>query len=252
MSGTNATLIASGGGVSLPEPIVRVQHRGVNAKDHDLVWVAIPANDYAAIKDLNPTIWLYRWKSAWQEKTEGTSPSFRHNNGYRHPSNTITVANPKQRSVGGGAHNSRGGPAIQRRTEWPVPAVGANQGGYVWLGPIDLSVWWTNDGNPVAFPVNPNSRFQSGQRQRGMFADGGASPGGPSRPAGPQVMRFKFALAVDNINADKPNNYIVSALSVNVTARLWPKLRLARCCPAIPGAGDPARKVRVDVEWEGR
>jgi hypothetical protein len=65
-------------------------------------------------------------------------------------------------------------------------------------------------------------------------------------------MRFKFALAVDNVNAEQPNNFIVSALSVNVTARLWPKLRYSTCCPPLPGAGVPARKVRVDVEWEDR
>jgi hypothetical protein len=247
MSGTNASLVTKGGGVSLPEPIVRVQHRGVNSKDHDFVWVAIPANDYEAIKDLNPTIWLYRWKSAWQEKTEGTAPNFRHNNGYRHPSNTITDANPKLRSVGGGAHNTRGGPAIQRQTEWPITGVGANQGGYVWLGPIDLSVWWLSGaGAPMAFPATVGSLLSSGQRNGALFSNYNV------HVRGPQTMRFKFALAVDNLNAGKPNNHIVSAMSVNVTARLWPKLRINSSCPPVPGAGAPARKVRVDVEWEDR
>lgn len=245
MTGTSAALNI-GGGITLPEPIVRVQHRGVGS-DHDLVWVAIPANDYAALAELNPTIWLYRWKSAWAEAPENAGYGYKHNNGYRHPSNTIAVANPNQRSVGGGAHSTRGGGSnLQRQTEWPVPAVGANQGGYVWLGPIDLSVWWTSSGVPVTFPVSPNAGISSGQRRGALY-------GGLRNPRNrPQVMRFKFALAVDNANADQPNNYIVSALSVNVTARLWPKLRASQCCPPLLGAGVPARKVRVDVEWEDR
>lgn len=250
MSGTSSSL-TDGKGSGLPQPMIRIIRGGPTSGAHDRVeagGLTDPAFD--AIADLEPQLWLYRYKRGFYSKSSQHSGySYDNVRGYVHPSHW-TGAIVGGRKVGGGSHTTRGGgPIPARSTEWVVTAA------HRYDAMLEPELWFLNNNTlPLTYPIQPIATAtgnehgligRSGQhgRDTGTYPTTG-EPGfcGSSQIKGTHAQWFAFAYAVRDMEGDS-RDYVVGPLSEVVRAEIWPRVKVnyGTCLPR----ADRGRKIRL-------
>jgi hypothetical protein len=217
---------------------------------HDRVYVGgMQKPQYEAVKELNPQIWLFRYKTGYNPNV-GPNPQSHldRTRGYVHPSDTSLVI-VTGRNYSGGSHNTRlGGQAPSRASEWSVT------GPLLYEAIFLPELWFLTTGNSLhSYPIQPiatatgdehlliGKSGQSGQntgarptKEWPAFCDSG-------RTKGVQSQWFAFAFTIQDTT--DPRNRLVGPLSEPVNAKIWPKIKVnyGTCLPRF----DRGRKIRI-------
>lgn len=250
MSGTHGGL-SNKGGVSLPQPQIRfVTNDNFGSGGHDRVVAGgLTDSQWDSIKDLNPRIWLFRYKTAHTIRNPHSGSPYDHSRGYVHPAHggKNVALNLK---YSGGSHNSRSGATLSRATEWPVTK------SFFYDAVFEPELWFLQpDGaTQLNYPIQPIATSVgneyliiggSGQRKNmvGTSTDQFSNPvwccSGQVR--GVQHQFFAMAYVVQGPNDTR--DVIVGPLSEVFRAQIWPKVKVnyGGCLPVY----DRGRKIRL-------
>lgn len=237
--------------VVLPQPVVRiVKGNDLVVGAHDRTFAGgLTKPQFDAIKDLNPQIWLFRYKTAYTPHTNPNS-GYRYDNtrGYIHPSD-LSAGPVSGRNYSGGNHNTRGGPPVPpRQTEWNVTRDN------FYDAEFQPELWFlSSSGGIHTFPIQAIATAtgaehniigrsgQSGQNTGSYPSEGLPGFCGSGRTKGTQSQWFAFAYTVtDEVD---PRNRIIGPLSEPVNAKIWPhvKVNYGTCLPRY----DRGRKIKL-------
>lgn len=237
MSGTSSSLSSDGGGFGLPVPQLRILTQGNGDGRHDRLYVGhMLKAEFEAVKELQPTLFLYRYKRGF---SANQSRGYRYDRirGFVHPSNWVNENTVRSVNYGGGAHTSRNGSNLgDRQTEWPV----TRELDYYALWEPEF--WFTDNGATLSYPINDGRIGQSGQSSGGLWIESDQCPGNKSsKQTQRQIFAFGYAIKDQN----NPRNWIRGAMSEHVIAEIFPKQRLSYCIAPQQNIG---RKIRLTIE----
>jgi hypothetical protein len=238
MSGTAGSLSVAAGGINIPQPRVRIYKGSDLPNDfgqHDRVVAGgLTDPEFDAIKDMQPAIWLFRYKRGYNATRASLVPGFNYDNtrGWVHPSDNSGIPT-NGRKVGGGGHAARNGAVLPARmTEWSLTAA------HEYSKSFDPELWFQDIfTNQYTYPImdiataTPNGASiigMSGQSGNNTGANPNADSIGfcdSSRTRGVQVQRFAFAVAV--VSPDDPREYLIGPMSPHVKCEIWPRLKVA-------------------------
>lgn len=254
MSGTSGSILSGKGGISLPQPVVRLvmgnNHPALPGM-HDAAYVGgMTDPEFEAVQDRSPQIWLFRYKMGHNPKYDPHNTGYMHDKrrGYVHPSNWDGTAVGVRKVGGGGHHFRNGGTAQKRPSEWDVTKA------HRYEAVFQPELWFLDrNSNPYSFPIQQVATSASDEYtmignsgQHGNFS--GANPNhtqpgfcGSSQTGGVQKQWFAFAYAIKDTTDTR--NYIIGPLSEVVEAVIWPKIKVnyGGCLPKF----DRGRKIRL-------
>jgi hypothetical protein len=217
---------------------------------HDLAYVGgMTDSEFEAVANLNPQIWLYRYKRGYMARTDPHSRyQLDNTRGWVHPSHWVSGAVIAGRNFGGGRPDSRFNGAVKsdRPSEWVL----TNSNRYD--GVFDPSVWFTaTDGvNPLKFPVQPIP----GSNGTEVYSIGKSGQGSnntgdvfditdpkfmcTSQTKGVQKQWFAFAYVTE----PEPGKFIQGPMSNALQASVFPKVKANYATPPLYARG---RKIKL-------